>query len=170
MSRKYCELQNTSMSDFLPTIILVHPREKRSKCSVEPLRSDDRFLFRKFPEPIPESLENYFRLGFGGEIISEVDAGSGLLILDGTWKLAGRMENVYSDVPVRSLPECRTAYPRTSKLYDDPLGGLSTIEAVYLAFRLLGRETTGLLDSYRWANKFLELNGFEPATSDNSRQ
>jgi pre-rRNA-processing protein TSR3 len=159
----------------LPTIILVHPREKRSKCSVEPLRGDDRFLFRTFPEPIPESLENYFRLGFGGPLISESDNDQGLLILDGTWKLAGRMENVYCDVPIRSLPECQTAYPRTSKLYKDPLGGLATIEAVYLAYKLLGRDTTGLLKSYRWASGFLEANDFEhdglnSATSDSSHQ
>ena len=150
---------------MLPTIILVHPREKRSKCSVEPLRGDERFLFRKFPEPIPEPLDNYFRLGFGGPVISEADADLGLLVLDGTWKLAGRMENVYHDVSIRSLPECKTAYPRTSKLYDDPLGGLATIEAVYLAYQLLGRSTDGLLDSYRWADEFIKINEFSSQDS-----
>ena len=142
---------------------------------MEPLRGDDRFVFRAFPEPIPESLDNYFRLGFGGPVISQADSDQGLLVLDGTWKLAGRMENVYSEVPIRSLPEFQTAYPRTSKLYEDPLGGLATIEAVYLAYKLLGRDTTGLLESYRWADDFLELNGLErnglnSATSDSSRQ
>lgn len=150
------------------TIILVHPREKRSKCSVEPLRGDDRFLFRTFPNPIPEPLDNYVKLGFGGPVISEEDASGGLLILDGTWKLADRMDNDYRNVPIRSLPEVKTAYPRTSKIYDDPLGGLATIEAVYVAFELMGRDTSGLLDHYYWADKFLELNGYTNPTAETS--
>ena len=37
-------------------------------------------------------------------------------------------------------------------------GGLATIEAIYAAYRLLGRDTTGLLDHYRWGSEFIELN------------
>jgi pre-rRNA-processing protein TSR3 len=64
----------------------------------------------------------------------------------------------FQHVPVRTLPSCRTAYPRVSKLFDDPDEGLATIEAIWVAYRILGRETTGLLQDYRWAREFLERN------------
>jgi len=52
----------------------------------------------------------------------------------------------------------QTAYPRVSKTYDDPAGGLATIEALYAAYHLMGRPTQGLLDDYHWAEEFLEVN------------
>jgi len=45
-----------------------------------------------------------------------------------------------------------------SKPGTDPDNGLATIEAVFLAYRILGRPTDGLLDQYRWAEEFLRLN------------
>jgi pre-rRNA-processing protein TSR3 len=41
---------------------------------------------------------------------------------------------------------------------ENPDGGLATIEAIYAAYRLLGRDTTGLLDHYRWGAAFVEQN------------
>ena len=149
------------MANWPDTIIVVHPREKRSKCTVEPLRGRDGFTFNTFPDPIECSLDGYVRLGFGGPVLGPDDQDLGLLVLDGTWRLAERMENIYADVPIRSLPECQTAYPRVSKLFDDPLGGLATIEAVYVAYRQLGRDTAGLLDQYYWSREFVDQNGFE---------
>ena len=147
------------------TIVLVHRREREHKCSVLPLRGQDGFAFHSYPEPNSrsldgDSLDGYVRLGFGGPQLSAADQSHGLLILDATWKLARRMENVYREVPVRSLPACETAYPRVSKADDDPMGGLATIEAIYLAYTILGRETDGLLENYHWAEKFLSLNQF----------
>ncbi|MCA9175451.1 MAG: DTW domain-containing protein [Planctomycetales bacterium] len=141
-----------------PTIIVVHPRERRSKCSVEPLRGRDDFIFWTFPDRGEQSLEGYVRLGMGGPLIGEDDASRGLLVLDGTWKLADRMEAAYAEVPVRSLPAVRTAYPRVSKFGSDPAGGLATIEAIFAAYRRLGRSTAGLLDDYYWADAFLTAN------------
>jgi len=138
--------------------MVVHPREKRSKCTVEPLRGRDDFLFVTFPDPVPVPLTGYVRLGMGGPILSAEDAGHGLLVLDGTWKLAARMEPFYKEVPVRSLPPVQTAYPRVSQLYQDPDGGLATIEAVYAALRFINRPVEGLLDQYYWKNQFLERN------------
>lgn len=143
------------------TIIMVHRRERPHKCSAEPLRGRDGFHFVTYPVETEIPLTGYVRLGFGGPLLSDADRTSGLLILDATWKLARRMENVYSDVPVRSLPESKTAYPRVSRYADDPMGGLATIEAIYIAYRILGRDTTGLLDHYHWAEEFLNRNGFE---------
>ena len=68
------------------------------------------------------------------------------------------MERLVATVPLRSLPPLVTAYPRSSKVSDNPDGGLATVEAIYAAYRLLGRDTTGLLDQYHWGQEFLDLN------------
>ena len=141
-----------------PTIIVVHRRENRKKCSVEPLRGRDEFVFWTYPDAGPESLDGYVRLGIGGPLLSEADRNSGMLVIDGTWRLAERMEKKYAHLPIRSLPPCQTAYPRVSKIFDDPATGLATIEAIYLADHLLGRDTTTLLDHYRWRDEFLQMN------------
>lgn len=141
-----------------PTIIVVHPRERRSKCTVEPLRGRDDFRFRTFPETGPESLDGYVRLGIGGSLLTPADGSRGLLVLDGTWRLVERMAPAYAELPVVSLGPWQTAYPRTSKLFEDPAAGLATIEALYAAFRQMGRDTSGLLDAYRWRDEFLARN------------
>lgn len=141
-----------------PTIIVVHRRENRKKCSVEPLRERGEFIFWTYPDDGPESLDGYVRLGIGGPILCDADRHSGLLVIDGTWRLAERMEKKYSRLPVRSLPSCQTAYPRVSKVFDDPTAGLATIEAIFLAYHLLGRDTSTLLDHYCWRDEFLRKN------------
>lgn len=140
-----------------PTIIIVHPKERRAKCTVAGLRGDARFVFYRYPRR-PAELAGYVRLGIGGPPLSLADAQAGLLVLDGTWRWAERMETAFADVPVRSLPALATAYPRVSKILQDPAEGLATVEAVYAALCLLGRDTTGLMDGYPWAAEFLRLN------------
>ncbi|MGZ0166991.1 MAG: hypothetical protein ACKVII_23960 [Planctomycetales bacterium] len=146
------------MPDSPPTVIVIHPREKRSKCSVEPLRGKDDFIFWKFPDRGSEPIDGYVRLGIGGPELSADDASKGLLVLDGTWRLAQKMEPFYEELPVRTLPAWQTAYPRVSKVFDDPTGGLATIEAIFAAHTILEKDTSGLLDSYYWSEQFLELN------------
>lgn len=142
------------------TWIVVHPRENRRKCSVEPLRgrSDLHFAnFRTQRPPFPEG-EPYVRLGIGGPLLSAEDADKGLLILDGTWRLAEKMEPAYSQLPIRSLGPWQTAYPRISKVFDDPQCGLATVEALFAAYVSLEYDPSGLLDHYYWRQQFLELN------------
>ena len=155
-------MANQEIADLgqLPTLMVVHPRERRSKCTVEPLRGRDDFVFVRFPANAPVPLDGYIRLGIGGPELSTEDAASGLLVLDGTWRRAAAMEPFYSDLPLRSLPSVSTAYPRASKLYKDPSDGLATIEAVYVALRIMRRPVNGLLDHYHWKDRFLELNGW----------
>jgi pre-rRNA-processing protein TSR3 len=115
-------------------------------------------VFWTFPDRGPQSLEGYVRLGLGGEPLTPGDAARGLLVLDGTWKYADRMEASYSELPVRSLGPWETAYPRKSKVYDDPAAGLATIEAIYAAYVQMGRDPTGLLHQYHWRDEFLRIN------------
>ena len=142
---------------FPPTVIVVHPRERRAKCSVRPLRGRPDFAFCNFPR-MPYDLTGYVRLGMGGPVLDERDADRGLLVLDGTWRHVEPMQRAHVAISIRSLPPLQTAYPRTSKVRSDPDGGLATIEAVYAAYRLLGRNTSGLLDHYHWAQEFVEQN------------
>jgi pre-rRNA-processing protein TSR3 len=146
---------------FPPTIIVVHPREKRSKCTVESLRGRDGFVFWTFPDRGPEPLAGYVRLVMQGPVLCRDDADRGLLVLDGTWRLAHRMEKFFYELSPRSLPPIQTAYPRVSRIKPDPPGGLATIEAIYAAYRQLGRPREGLLDQYHWAAEFLARNSWE---------
>ena len=141
-----------------PTIIVVHGKERASKCTVHPLRGRAGFEFWKHPLRSIPPLGNYVRIGMGGQLLSKADAERGLLVLDGTWHLAGRMAFAVRDVPLRSLPDWKTAYPRKSKTRSDPAGGLATIEALFAAYTILERSTAGLLDGYFWADEFLRLN------------
>ena len=139
--------------------IVVHPREKLSKCSAWPVRARPEFSFYRFPDQRVPDLENCVRLGRSDELLSPADANKTLTVLDATWRHVEQMEAQYASVPVRGLPpQWRTAYPRISKVFADPSDGLATVEALYVAYRFLGMDPAGLLDSYRWKDRFLELN------------
>jgi pre-rRNA-processing protein TSR3 len=145
------------MSAPPPTVIIMHPKERVRKCTVAWLRGDPRFTFFRGPRR-PVDLSGYVRLAMDGPVLSNADANHGLLVLDGTWKLVDRLAPAVDEVPTRRLPLLQTAYPRTSKVRIDPDGGLATIEAVYAALRIMGRDVDGLLSRYHWADEFLRLN------------
>lgn len=140
------------------TVIVRHPKENPKKCSVLPLKGRPDLHFCTFPPRAPLALEGYVRLAAEGPPLTEADQGAGILLLDGSWRWAGAMTASFVHVPPRSLSSYRTAYPRSSKLGTDPDNGLASVEALYLAYHLLGRPTTGLLDHYHWAAQFLALN------------
>ena len=134
-----------------PVTIIRHPKERRSKCSVQPLYGSSGFTFHNARET--------FRYDAGGHILLAVDAPElspadadplrPLLLLDSTWRLLPQ-------VIFRSLPAyLETAYPRVSKLAEDPSRGLASIEALYAALRILGFRDDRLLDSYYWRDAFL---------------
>jgi pre-rRNA-processing protein TSR3 len=140
------------------TIIVRHPRENPRKCSVIPLKGRPDIQFLSYPVKQPHALENYLRLAIDGPPLSKADADLGILLLDGSWRWATPMNRDFAHVPPRSLAGIQTAYPRRSKLGSDPEQGLASVEALYAAYRILGRDTTGLLDHYLWADDFLRLN------------
>jgi pre-rRNA-processing protein TSR3 len=142
-----------------PTIIVRDTHENPRKCSVWPLRGLPGLVFLPYPLKERAPLDNYIRLAAEGPELSAADAERGVLLLDGSWRWAGRMTRDFLDVPPRSLHGYRTAYPRVSKQGTDPDNGLASVEALYLAHHILGRPLEGLLDHYRWATDFLELNG-----------
>jgi pre-rRNA-processing protein TSR3 len=142
----------------LPTIIVRHPRENPRKCSVVPLKGRPDIVFLPYPLKQKPTLADYVRLAVDGPPLTRADADKGILLLDGSWRWAEPMNRDFADIPARSLNGIKTAYPRRSKLGQDPDEGLASIEALYAAYVILGRPTMGLLDQYRWADAFLHAN------------
>ncbi len=152
------------MNLFPPTIILRHRKENLKKCSLRGLDHKNIFFFT-YPQDVLPSLEGYVVLTLGAPILTSEDAHRGLFLIDGTWRHAEtmyqeRVEKGIDNVVLRSLPpEYRTAYPRRQEDCKDPSRGLATIEALFIAYQILGRDPTGLLDHYHWKEMFMQKNG-----------
>jgi pre-rRNA-processing protein TSR3 len=142
-------------------VIVVHPKERRSKCTILPLRGTPGLRFtRSTSEAATGPLHGYIRLDVDAPELSTADTDRGLLLLDGTWRWVEDLASPFGAITTRSIRGVRTAYPRGSSISELPDGGLATVEALYAAHRILGRSTEGLLDHYHWASEFLELNGW----------
>jgi pre-rRNA-processing protein TSR3 len=148
-------------ADVPPTVIVRHSHENPRKCSVLPLRGRPDLIFLPYPVRRRPPLAGYVRLAAEGPPLTAADAAAGVLLLDGSWRWAAAMTRDFIDVPPRSLSGWRTAYPRSSKRGTDPDNGLASVEALFVAYHLLGRDTAGLLDHYRWAAGFLRANGLD---------
>ena len=148
------------MPTYPLTIIVRHPKENPKKCSVLPLKGRPDLSFVHYPVKNPLALEGFIRLAAEGPALSLADRDCGILLLDGSWRWAGAMTQAFEQVPPRSLHGFQTAYPRVSKLGTDPYNGLASIEALFLAYHILGRPTAGLLDHYHWAAEFLARNNW----------
>jgi len=146
-----------------PTVILRHRRENLKKCSLRSLEGRPGFVFYTYPvDPLPD-LTGYLLLKVGAPPLTEKDAGCGIFLIDATWRLAQIMEKqVTQKLEARSLPSgYRTAYPRKQTGCPDPESGLSSIEAIYLAHRILGREDERLMSGYYWKDLFFEINSIQ---------
>lgn len=150
------------MQTFPPTIVLRHRRENLKKCSLRGLESREDFRFFTYPkDPLPD-LSGYIMLALDAPVLTKEDADKGLFILDSTWRYAetmGRYADPNNLLIKRSLPShFRTSYPRRQEDCFDPERGLASIEAIYLAYYLLGRDPSGLFDHYYWKENFLNTN------------
>ena len=140
-------------------LIVVHPRERRSKCTILPLRGRPGLRFtRSTSLHATGPLDGYVRLDVDAPPLTAADADRGLLVLDGTWRWVEDLAAPFGAMEARSIRSVRTAYPRGVSNGSGPDGGLATVEALYAAHRVLGRPTEGLLDHYHWAEQFLLLN------------
>lgn len=150
------------MQPFPPTVVIRHRLENLKKCSLRGLEMRPDFIFLTYPYQTLPQLDHYIVLTLDAPPLTEADASHGLLILDATWRYAAKMFKPLENQPqflYRSLPShYRTAYPRRQQDCPDPERGLASIEALYLSYHLLKRETTGLLDQYYWKEQFLQIN------------
>lgn len=151
------------MQSFPPTIILRHRRENLKKCSLSGLEGREDMIFLTYPTSLMPSLDQHIMLVMDGapELTIE-DEQFGLLLLDSTWRYLGKMMAFVergASLKKRTLPSTfRTAYPRRQEDCQDPERGLSSLEALFASYQILGRDTAGLLDNYYWKNQFLILN------------
>ena len=153
------------MAPFLPTIILRHRKENLKKCSLRGLETHKDLKFYTYPQHMPENLTGYVMLHLGEQEtieLSKADADKGLFFLDSTWNYEKKMHDRLSIEHIlfyRSLPSYFvTAYPRQQTGCQDPQRGLATVEALYIAYKILDLPTEGLLDHYHFAQVFLEKN------------
>lgn len=155
-------MQSFPLKNHPVTTILRHKKENLNKCSLRGLENRAELQFFRYPKDKLPFLENTILLTLDGEVLTENDAVMGLLLLDGTWRYATKMyQHVTKEQKFieRSLPKCwKTAYPRRQEDCSDPAAGLSSVEALYAAYTILGWNSEGLLDNYYWKRKFLSLN------------
>jgi pre-rRNA-processing protein TSR3 len=140
-----------------PITVIRHPRERRSKCSLTPLEGRADIAFHKARDGWQFDVTGFTVLALGAPELSVADAGRPLLLLDSTWRLLPQLEACLCGTGERrTLPAVETAYPRVSKIADDPHGGLASVEALYLAKLLIGERDESLLAHYYWQERFME--------------
>jgi pre-rRNA-processing protein TSR3 len=152
------------MQPLPPTIIIRHPKENLKKCSLRGLEPRTDFRFLTYPVKEPLELAGHLILDLEGPPLSAADCEAGLLLIDATWRYAALMTRqlapLLAQAEKRSIPShFRTAYPRRQTDCPNPDCGLASIEALYIAYHLMGRDPSGLLDGYYWKEPFLKMNG-----------
>lgn len=145
------------LSEYMtPITVIRHPKERRSKCSLTPLEGRSDIAFHKARDGWRFDVTGFTVLALGAPELSAADAGRPLLLLDSTWRLLPQLEACLCGVGVRrTLPPVATAYPRVSKIAEDPHGGLASVEALYLAKLLIGERDDSLLEAYYWRDDFM---------------
>lgn len=137
--------------------ILRHPDENLAKCTLQPLVGRPEFYFLTAQSDGVFDASGMILLEMGAPVLSPIDSGKPLLLLDANWKHIPKMRQRIVGQPIpRSLPALATAYPRRNKANQDPHQGLASIEALYWALRLLGHDDPSLLSDYHWGSEFLQ--------------
>ena len=143
----------------VPTTVIRHPKERIAKCSLRFLHDRPEMTFLRGKPGFRFDATGFLLLAVDAPPLSPLDAGHPLLLLDSTWRWLPQLLACLTGTPVaRSIPGgLQTAYPRTSKVFEDPAAGLASIEALYVARRLLGDDDPTLLDGYHWKEPFLAM-------------
>ena len=141
------------------TTVIRHPKERISKCSLRFLHDRQEMTFLRGKPTLNFDASGFILLAVDAPALSIDDKDHPLLLLDSTWRWLPQLHACITGTPIqRSIPGgLRTAYPRVSKVFDDPSGGLASIEALYVARKLLGDDEPALLDGYHWKDDFLKI-------------
>ena len=142
--------------------------EPRAKCTAMLLDGHPRIRLFHFPRVEAFDPEGKWVLAVGGPELdgelARVAAGDepapvGLVLVDTLWRKAEKLLGLLPEMKRVTLPAgWVTAYPRRSKLFDDPIGGLATNEAAYAGRVHTAEDDRSLLNGYRWKEQFLEAN------------
>lgn len=156
-------------------LVLRDRRESVKKCSLTPLRGLPGIRFVDYDPDATLEVAGRVLLDPEGEELGPADRGADLLLVDCAWRRVPKLvRTLRGEVRRRRLPRLETAYPRKSRIFDDPGTGLASVEALYAASVLLGEPHPEWLDGYRWTSQFLAANpalagaapGETPATGD----
>ncbi|MEX1026321.1 MAG: DUF367 domain-containing protein [Planctomycetota bacterium] len=151
----------TARTAELDVLILRDPRESLKKCSLTPVRGLPGIEVREW------RIDRRFEVGRrlllhpdGAELVpGDRELGLGLMLIDCAWRRVPQLLGaVDGELVTRRLPPLATAYPRVSKVFQDPGAGLASIEALYAACAILGDVRGELLAAYRWRDAFLDAN------------
>lgn len=149
-----------------PTLIVRHRRENLQKCSLRGLegREDLKFFAYPFQSNALEVKRHVMLVMEGAPLLTSSDAEFGILLIDSTWRYLPKIVRAIDErafCEKRVLPfGHRTAYPRKQEECVDKERGLASIEALFIAYHILGRNVEGLLDNYHWKEDFLKKNNF----------
>lgn len=150
------------MRAFLPTIILRHRKENLKKCSLRGLETRNDLIFYTYPKELPKNLNSYITLHLEGKELSYEDRDYNLFLMDSTWNYEQKMHaTIKEKFPLiyRTLPKYfKTAYPRVQTGCLDEERGLATVEALYIALKIMKKDAKGILDHYYWKESFLKIN------------
>lgn len=140
--------------------LVISRKERPERCSLTPFREDPRFRVIYFDPKVPTVVEGGILLHPDGPPLAPEDVHRGLILVDGSWKYSARMvAGLSGRYERRKIPlGLVTAYPRRSKAGTDPPTGLASIEALYAALWIGGREPEDLLSHYYWRAEFLRRN------------
>jgi len=142
--------------------ILVDHGETTNKCTILPLAYRTDFAITRYRGPGIHRLTAPLLLHPDGQPLDKMNpAAAGIAAIDCIWRrlqpiVNGLVET--SPVLVRIPDGFVTAYPRRSKVSEDPAGGLATIEALFIAAAFCGVWDETLLAEYWFGRAFLDLN------------
>lgn len=141
----------------VPVTVIRHHKERISKCSLRTLHGREELTFLRARPGFTFDATGFVLLAVDAPPLTMADRGHPLLLLDSTWRHLPALERCLTGDPIRrSIPSgVRTAYPRVSRTFEDPDAGLASIEALFVAKRILGDEDPTLLDGYHWKDAFL---------------
>ncbi|MFN0206433.1 MAG: ribosome biogenesis domain-containing protein [Planctomycetota bacterium] len=144
----------------VPVLIIRDARESPRKCTIAALRGLPNITIRGWQRDTPIDISGTTFLHPGGDALTLADADRPLLIVDSSWHhLAQIMNDLTGRHVKRSIPAgFVSAYPRKSRIYQDPQSGLASVEALYIALTILGGRRDDILEPYHFRNQFLELN------------
>lgn len=140
-----------------PVTVIRHAKERVSKCSLRHLHDRPGFTFLRARPGFRFDASGFVVLAVDAPQVSLADTGRPLLLLDSSWRHLPQLTACLHGSPMaRSVPrDIVTAYPRASRVFADPRFGLASVEALYVALRLLGDDDPTLLDGYHWRAQFL---------------
>jgi len=143
----------------MDVLIVRDARESTRKCSLMPLRGTPGIRFVKYDPDRRVHAGKRILLHPQGDELRPEDGAPDLLLVDCSWRRVDLLlGTIDGDLTRRRLPPLRTAYPRRSRIAEDPASGLASVEALFAALCVLGEPRVDLLDDYRWRDEFLRLN------------